>query len=433
MPTGIVLFSWDTKLGSQIDVKFPMDLNVSEDLVNKICMTFAYSEDFSHEELIETSYSDLLLLSYCDKTRVPKVGYEIITLLLEAKESIETSSFKTQLTKFARGVFNQPVDKRNELFLEQAVTFSKKESSGKILILGRAGTGKTSIKKIVFEGLDPKDLLYTPLEPTRGISPSVYSWLDLKIGLFDSSGQELSFLLENEDDQEHILAFENNDYIIYIFDYTGWLENNDEILDDINKIRKIIDARLYSTQLILFFHKIDLIMDKTLDKIKKELESTFQNSLYYTSIHPDKIYGLYNAFYEILSEKSQETSNLKRILDSQLTDFSKTMFFLTDLNDSIIVQSMTNDFDTLLINHSHKLITQIIKTFELMAKKENVNHVIISSLSDLNIILNNVRFTSFGLKNLICISESLSANKLIWTVGDIKQKFREYLHFKKEE
>ena len=187
MPTGIVLFSWDTKLGSQIDVKFPVDLNVSEELVNKICMTIAYSNDFSQEELIETSYADLMLLSYCDKTRVPKVGYEIITLFLEAKESVEISSFKIQLKKFAREVLNQPVDKRNEIFLERAVIFSKKESSGKILILGRAGTGKTSIKKIVFEGLDPKDLLYNPLEPTRGISPSVYSWLDLKIGLFDSS------------------------------------------------------------------------------------------------------------------------------------------------------------------------------------------------------------------------------------------------------
>ncbi len=432
MPTGIVLFSWDTKLGSQIDVKFPMELHVSEELVNKICMTFAYSDDFSQEELIETSYKELLLLSYCDKTRVPKVGYEIITLFLGAKESIEISSFKTQLTKFAREVFNQPVDKRNEIFLERAVIFYKKESSGKILILGRAGTGKTSIKKIVFEGLDPKDLLYNPLEPTRGISPSVYSWLDLKIGLFDSSGQELSYLLENEDDQEHILAFDNNDYIIYIFDYTGWLENKDEILREISKIRKIIDVRGYSTQLILFFHKIDLVMEKTFDNLKKELESAFQNPLYYTSIHPDKIYGLYNAFYEILSEKSQETSNLKRILDSQLIDFSKTMFFLTNLNDSIIVQSMTKDFDTLMINHSHKLITQIIKTFELMAKKEKVNHVIISSLSGLNIILNNINFTLFGLKNLICISESLSANKLIWIVGQIKQKFRDHLHFKKE-
>ena len=432
MPKGIVLFSWDTKLGSQIDVKFPLDLNVSEELVNKICMTIAYSNDFSKEELIETSYADQLLVSYCDKTRVPKVGYEIITLFLDAKESIEISNFKVQLTKFAREVFNQAVDKRIEFFLERAVIFSKKESSGKILILGRAGTGKTSIKKIIFEGLDPKDLLYNPLEPTRGISPSVYSWLDLKIGLFDSSGQELSFLLENEDDQEHVLAFENNDYIIYIFDYSGWLENKDEILNDINKIKKIIDVRSYTTKLILFFHKIDLFMDKTFDKIKKELESTFQSPLYYTSIHPDRIYGLYNAFYEILSKKSQETSNLKRILDSQLTDFAKTMFFLTDINDRIILQSMTKDFDTLLINHSHKLVTQIIKTFESMAKKDNVNHVIISSLSDLNIILNNIRFTSFGLKNLICISENLSANKLIWIVGQIKQKFRDYLHFKKE-
>ena len=93
MPIGIVLFSWDTKLGSQIDVKFPVNLNVSEDLVNKICMTFAYSDDFSQEELIETSYADLILLSYCDKARVPKVGYEIITIFLELGRIPDSGKF----------------------------------------------------------------------------------------------------------------------------------------------------------------------------------------------------------------------------------------------------------------------------------------------------------------------------------------------------
>ena len=112
MPKGIVLFSWDTKLGSQIDVKFPLDLNVSEELVNKICMTIAYSNDFSKEELIETSYADQLLVSYCDKTRVPKVGYEIITLFLDAKESIEISNFKVQLINnffYISKVFTLPI------------------------------------------------------------------------------------------------------------------------------------------------------------------------------------------------------------------------------------------------------------------------------------------------------------------------------------
>jgi hypothetical protein len=432
MPIGIVLFSWDSKLGSVIDVKYPKSLVISDELINKIYMTFAYSKDFDKEELIETSYNDLTLLSYCDKTRVAKVGYEIITLFLEEKEKIDIFNFKSELSEFGKQIFEIRKEVRNNIFLERATSFFKKKTSGKVLVLGRAGTGKTTIKKIVFEGADPKELLYNPLEPTRGISPSVYSWLDLNIGIFDSSGQELSFLLENKDDQEHLLAFENNDFILYIFDYTGWLENRDVIIDDVDKIRKLIESESHSAQLILFFHKIDLVLESTLNNLQQEIEELFQLPVYYTSIHPELIYNLYNAFYEILSKKSNETTNIKKILDSQLEDFSKSMYFLTDLNDSIIVQSMSTDFNTLIINHSHKLIAQIVKTFEIMSNKDNVNHVIISSENNLQIILNNIKFTTFGLKNLICISETLSANKLIWIVGQIKQKFREYLHFKKE-
>ncbi len=70
----------------------------------------------------------------------------------------------------------------------------------KILFIGRAGVGKTSIMQVIFEGKDPKNLILFPLVPTRGILSSVYKWMDLELGVFDTSGQELLFILENEDE-----------------------------------------------------------------------------------------------------------------------------------------------------------------------------------------------------------------------------------------
>lgn len=204
MVIGIALFSWDQKIGAVVDVKYPETLVLSDDLINKIYMTFAYSEDFDKDELIETSYKSQDILSYCDKRRVPEVGYEIITLILEEKEKVNIFNIKSQLLEFGKETFKKEKSERNNYFLEKIGIFFEKSSAKKILLLGRAGTGKTSIKKIIFEGLDPKDLLYNPLEPTRGIAPTVYSWLDLKLGLFDSSGQELSYLLNNETDSDHL-------------------------------------------------------------------------------------------------------------------------------------------------------------------------------------------------------------------------------------
>ena len=94
----------------------------------------------------------------------------------------------------------------------------------KIAVVGRANVGKTSITKLNFEGLQPKDLMINPLSPTRGIVSKVYKWLDLELAIFDTSGQELPNLLIGKEEQ--LKAFENADALIYIFDYPNWVPEN---------------------------------------------------------------------------------------------------------------------------------------------------------------------------------------------------------------
>jgi hypothetical protein len=435
MVFGIALFSWDQKIGAVLDVKYPEKLVISEDLINKIYMTFSYTGDFDRDELIETSYKDEAILSYCDKTRVSEVGYEIITLILEEKEKVNIFKIKSQLLELGRETFKKEKSERNNYFLENIRIFFEGSSAKKILLLGRAGTGKTSIKKIIFEGLDPKDLLYNPLEPTRGIAPSVYSWLDLKLGLFDSSGQELSYLLNNEADSEHTLAFENTDFIIYMLDYPGWISQSEEIISEIKKIQEIIEKKSQSAKLLLFFHKIDLlgkeVDSKDLGKIEVNLKKQFDLPIHFTSIHPDLIYSLYNAFYEILSSSSAETTRLREILESEIKFYPKSIFFITNKFNSIVVQAMSTDFNTVIINHSHKLITQLNQTFEDMTKSGNIDHLILSSYDNLNIIMNNTNLSKFSLKYLICISETITVNKLIWLVGQIRTKLKNYYYLNK--
>ena len=434
MVTGLGLFGWDDRLGSVLEVKYPETLEIPKSLQYKIYLTHSYSQDFNTDELIEINYEDQIIISYCDKRETPSIGYETIILIIHAKEQVNSYILKRQLIDFARNVFQSSKDKRNQIFLEKADTFFKDTSAKKILLLGQAGAGKSTIKKIIFEGYDPKDLLYNPLEPTRGIAPSVYSWLDLNLGLFDSSGQELQSLLKDE--KEQMFTFENADTIVYIFDFLAWSGKSQEIINEIQFINDIIKKKFSTSKLILFLHKIDLLNEKSreleIEKITKTIKEKLNLPIYCTSIYPNLIYSLYNAFYEILSNFSEETTILKEIVDKEIKEFSKLMCFITDQNDSIIIQTMTNDFNSILINKSHKLIAQITHTFEDMSKNE-IDHLMLSSSKNFNIIMVNLNLLKFNIKNLICISESNDINALIVLGGNIHIDLNTYLYFNKTD
>ncbi len=436
MPQAIGVFTWDNKIGSVLDLKYPESAKISNSLTQKIYMSHAFNEEFNKEELLEVNFNNQTILSFCDKKRVPEFGYEVIILLFDEVEKENLYKLKVDLLEFGKALFEKPKEERKEYFSNNIDKFFQKSTAKKILLLGRAGTGKTSIKQIIFEGKDPKTLLYNPLEPTRGITPSVYSWLDLKLGLFDTSGQELKDLL-CEENLDQTLVFENSDVILYLFDYPLWNSKRELIFNDLEKINSIIQKEKNHIQIVLFLHKIDLIeesnMDKELEHIINSIRKKFDFSIYFTSIFPMLIYNLYNAFYNIVSSYSEDTLNIKKILDEMTNENSKTMCYITNKIDSIIVQSMSKDFNTLLINHIHKMIAQLTQSFENIAVNDNIDHLIISSSKSINTILYYLNLQKFNIKNLIIISETLSANKLILLVGKLRLKINRHYYLGKKQ
>ena len=432
MVVGLALFSWDQKAGSVLDILYPDTIKLSDSLTNRIYMTHSYSQDFEKEELIEINFENKFILSYCDKRKVADVGYEILILILQERERLNSYTLKRQFFKFAGGVFEKTKSEREKFFLDGVTQFFKKPSAKKILLLGRAGTGKSTIKEIIFEGKNPKDLIYDPLAPTRGITPSIYSWLDLDLGLFDSSGQELQYLLSDENEQE--IAFDNTDAIIYLCDFQIWVTKSEEIIEEIRTILSIIKKKSYNSKLILFLHKTDLISKESIHDKIMEIRGIINDNLnlpvYFTSIYPNLIYSLYNAFYEILSDFSEETTILKTILDKNVENIPKLMCFVTNQYDSIITQTMSNDFNTDLINQSHVLLAQLNQTFEDMTENQ-IEHVIISSTNNLNIIMKNLNLKKFDIKNLIILAETESVNKLIMLTGKIGFRMNQFLYYNK--
>jgi len=423
MVLGLAFISWDETLGLVTNFKYPKHLDLTPDLMNKIRMAHSLSES-KGEELFEHEFNNQIIISYCDKTRLKKYGLEISILIVHQKEKITISYLKTKLNSFSQSAYKLSRSARNDYIIKKLELFFRQTTEKKLLILGRGGTGKTTIKKVVFEGKEPRELIINPLEPTRGITPSVYTWLDLDLGFFDSSGQEFDNILDNEN--EMTLAFENSSIVIYIFDYPSWNDNHQNVMDDIKKIMGILIIHSYNAQLIIFAHKIDLLKNnqsqETQDRFNAEVEKKIKKKLnlplYITSIYPEYIYSVFNAFCEILSMITPESEVLRDLLIDKIQNYSKTMGFITNKTNSIVAQYISNDFDVKLINPFHNLLAQFNQSFLDMVENDNINYFLMSSYKGLTIIMKHLDLPDYYISKIVCVSETLSNENLIAIAED---------------
>jgi len=287
----------------------------------------------------------------------------------------------------------------------------------KLLLLGRAGVGKSTLKKIIFEGEDPNELLHHSLEPTRGIETSSYSWLDLELSIFDTSGQELNNLLKEVSEQ--INAFGNADAVIYIFDYNNWQSNSQEIADEIKEVHKIIRRINKEAKLMVIYHKIDLIPKVIRNNVKiltYQIQSIInlpiKDSLHFTSIDEDYIYSIHNAFSEILSRFSEKTFSLKKTLDASVRDFSNAICYITDYNNSIIVQSKSNDFDINLIYESYRIFYHSTQNKKEINYNDGKTHLINIDDKILRMLMVPLDAPNLNLKSLVVATESFEEGVL---------------------
>ena len=146
--------------------------------------------------------------------------------------------------------------------------------SKKIVLIGPAGTGKTSFMKTFFEKYSPISLLKEPLNPSRGINTSNYYLLDIKLGLFDLAGQENDLWLS--DANKSILN--NSNLIICIFDILNSVESIVQFLLSVYQIQ--VELNLESCRVVAFMNKIDLVGNSY---VKRKIKTIHE---FFTKQHP---------------------------------------------------------------------------------------------------------------------------------------------------
>jgi hypothetical protein len=280
----------------------------------------------------------------------------------------------------------------------------------KITLIGKPEMGKTTIKKVIFEGEDPSDLVLFPLEATIKLTYSVYNFLDTKVSLIDAPGQSLSQIFE--EDEKQILAFADSNAIIYVFDYPTWISDSQDIIDDVRKIADINKKHQFEAKIILFLHKIDLIISKKIGKllssimrqIQKQIGLPEELPIYFTSLHPNLIY-------------TKKTIALKDLLKSLLEDTSKTSCLVTNPDNYLLIQEMSKDFDANILYYIYEEVHRLSTTSEITTTR--IDTVSLGP-KIFNRIIENMRDLNSSFKHIMLFSETLGKEDMIKVLDEIR-------------
>jgi len=260
--------------------------------------------------------------------------------------------------------------------------------SKKLIFVGSPGSGKTTLRKIFFEGESASRLLDYALEPTHGEESLIFNLIDGDIGIFDLAGQENERWLTTEDKA----VFQNAGIVLIVIEIGT---PNREILSFVIKVIKVRDEMAPDCNLYLLVHKIDLVQYIEVNAKRRELFNILKEfsikKIYFTSIKSPFFTKTFSYFVEIIK------NNIER-----------------KVSDEIIETDLLNEAIRLL----YYLDREIFFSKKEILLKLNLTETIINNLIDYLIKKNQIELKKIGDKTVISLTDKGKSN-----FEYIKQKF----------
>lgn len=236
----------------------------------------------------------------------------------------------------------------------------------KVLLMGKSGSGKTSMRSIIFANYIARDT--RRLGATVDVEHSHVRFLgNLVLNLWDCGGQEA--FMENYFATQRDNIFRNVEVLIYVFDV-----ESRELDKDMHYYQSCLEAILQNSpeaKIFCLIHKMDLVQEDQRDLIFREREDDLKRlskplecTCFRTSIWDETLYKAWSSIvYLLIPNVQQLESNLRQFAD--IIDADEVLLFerATFLVISHCQRKQHKDV------HRFEKISNIIKQFKLSCSK----------------------------------------------------------------
>jgi len=238
----------------------------------------------------------------------------------------------------------------------------------KVLLMGKSGAGKTSMRSIIFANYMAKDTMR--LSPTLDVEHTHVRFLgNLVLNLWDCGGQYRFY--ESYFDSQRDTIFRNVEVLIYVFDIdSGDLENDITLFDS---ILEAMEQNSPDASIFVLIHKMDLVSDDDRERAFTERSALIQSrslqfkmKCFATSIWDETLYRAWSAIvYSLIPNVA--------LLETQLGDFATIAaadeVVLFERATFLVISNYSRLETAHYDSHRFERISNIIKQFKLSCSK----------------------------------------------------------------
>ncbi|XP_052609145.1 ras-related GTP-binding protein B isoform X2 [Peromyscus californicus insignis] len=236
----------------------------------------------------------------------------------------------------------------------------------KVLLMGKSGSGKTSMRSIIFANYIARDT--RRLGATIDVEHSHVRFLgNLVLNLWDCGGQDN--FMENYFTSQRDNIFRNVEVLIYVFDV-----ESRELEKDMHYYQSCLEAILQNSpeaKIFCLVHKMDLVQEDQRDLIFKEREEDLRRlsrplecSCFRTSIWDETLYKAWSSIvYQLIPNVQQLEMNLRNF--AEIIEADEVLLFERATFLVISHYQCKEQRDA----HRFEKISNIIKQFKLSCSK----------------------------------------------------------------